>query len=157
MKAENVNSFVQGAQNALSLICGEPGKLGKVFIKQGTYHTLGNSVVIGFIGQLKGEAIYTMNDDCGLYLASKVMMGRPVNSMDDIAKSAVSELANIISGHASIMLSKHEMEVDILPPNFIEGQTSDKFSFIMPQDKVICMPLTLSTGMVLEMDLHLQG
>ena len=156
MKAENVNSFVQGTQNALKLICGETGKLGKLFVKSGSYEALSFSVIVGFVGQLKGEVIYTMDGPCALYLASKVMMGTPVADMNATSKSAVSELANIISGHASIVLSKHEVEVDITTPTFVEGQKSDKFNFIKPADKLICLPINLSGGLVLEVDLHLQ-
>jgi len=157
MKAENVNSFVQGAQNTLTLICGETGKLGKLFVKQGDYEALTFSVVVGFVGQVKGEAIYTMDSECALHLASKVMMGMSVASMDDMARSAVSELANMISGHAANMLSKHGLEVDITPPIFIEGTKSDKFAFVKPEDKVICMPMSLSSGQIFEIDLHLEA
>ena len=161
MKSENVNAFVQGAQNTLQSICGSTGKLGKVFIKQPPYDALAISVIIGITGQLQGEVIYTMDQDCGLYLASKVMMGMSVSSMDEMAKSAVSELANMISGSVAASLYNNGVEVDITPPTMIDVFDVSKFGFIKPSDKLLCMPMHFETDtkkdVTFEIDLHLRG
>ena len=161
MKSENVNAFVQGAQNTLATICGSSGKLGKLFVKQAPYDGLAISVIIGVIGELSGEVIYTMDMDCGLYLASKVMMGMPVHDMDDMAKSAVSELANMISGSVANTLYNQGVEVDITIPTFVEPNVNaDQFAFVKPGDKLLCMPIHLEGGqspLLFEIDLHLEG
>ena len=161
MKSENVNAFVQGAQSTLDTICGSACRLGKLFVKQAPYDGLAISVVIGVTGQLVGEIIYTMDTDCGLYLASKVMMGMPVPAMDDMAKSAVSELANMISGSVANTLYNNGVQVDITTPTFLDTATSaDQFAFVKPGDKLLCMPLHLDgeqSPLIFEIDLHLEG
>ena len=159
MKSENVNAFIEGAQSTLSAVCGSSGKLGKLFVKQAPYNGLAVSVVIGITGQLSGEVIYTMDAACGLYLASKVMMGMDVPAMDDMAKSAVSELTNMISGKVAYALYNQGVEVDITPPTFIESADS-QFAFVKPGDKLLCMPMYLEGGqapLTFEIDLHLGG
>lgn len=155
MKVENVNSFVQGAQSTLSAICGEGGKLGKLFVKNPPYSPQDVSIVIGIVGELKGEVIFAMDTNCGLYLASRVMMGMNVPEMNDIAKSAISELANMISGNAAASLFSAGVTVDITPPVFIPSSETDKFNFVKPGDKVICLPLTLPSNQILEIGLHI--
>jgi chemotaxis protein CheX len=161
VKSENVNAFVQGAQSTLAIICGSSGKLGKLFVRQAPYEGLALSVIIGLKGQLAGEVIYTMDTNCGLYLASKVMMDMPVPTMDDMAKSAVSELANMISGNVASTLYNQGVKVDITAPTFVDtGADGDQFAFVKPGDKLLCMPLHLQHGqtpLVFEIDLHLEG
>ena len=158
MNAENINSFVHGAQNTLSTFCGEGGKLGKLFVKQKPYSAMPISVVIGIVGDLQGEVIYTMDKECGIYLASKVMMGMSVSEMDDMAKSAISELANMISGNAASMLYSCGVKVDITTPTYVNDNDASGFaSFINADDKFLCIPMHLATGQIFEMDLHLKG
>jgi chemotaxis protein CheX len=161
VKSENVNAFVQGTQSTLTAICGSSGKLGKLFVKQAPYDGLAVSVIIGLMGELTGEVIYTMDMDCGLYLASKVMMDMPVPAMDDMAKSAVSELANMISGSVAGTLSNQGVKVDITTPTFVDSETEgNQFAFVKPGDKLLCVPLHLEGGqspLLFEIDLHLEG
>lgn len=158
MNAENINSFVHGAQSTLSAFCGESGKLGKLFVKQKPYAAMPVSVIIGIIGDLQGEVIYTMDTDCGMYLASKVMMGMSVLEMDDMAKSAISELANMISGNAASMLFSCGVKIDITTPTYVvDNDTSIFSSFINAEDKLLCVPMHLTSGQIFEMDLHLRS
>ena len=157
MKSENVNAFVQGAQSIFAAVCGSSGKLGKLYVKQAPCSGLAISVVVGFTGQLSGEAIYTMDADCGLYLASKVMMGAPVASMDDMAKSAVSELANMISGNVAATLFNHGVVVDISAPTFLDAPDG-QFTFVKPGSKMLCVPILMEGGsapLTFEIDLNL--
>lgn len=160
MKSENVNAFVQGAQSTLATVCGSSCKLGKLFVKKAPYDGLAISVVIGITGELSGEVIYTMDMNCGLYLASKVMMGMPVPTLDDMAKSAVSELANMISGRTAITLFNQGVTVDITTPTLIgDLPSAGDFAFVKPGDKLLCMPMHLDNdeeSLIFEIDLHLE-
>lgn len=156
LKVENVNSFVQGAQNTLQMVAGNGGKLGKVFVKNAPYVSKEISVIVGIIGDLKGEVIFTMDESCGIYLASKIMMGFEVVGLDDMAISAVKEIGNMISGNAASALFSHGTKVDITTPTFYKGTQGDVYNFIKPDSKLICMPIHLEGEQVFEVDLHLQ-
>lgn len=54
-------------------------------------------------------------------MASTLMMGMPVEELDDMSKSAIAELANMITGNASSIFEKMEKETDISPPTLITG------------------------------------
>jgi len=155
LKVENVNSFVQGAQNTLQMFVGDAVKLGKVYLKNPPYVSKDIAVIVGIVGDLKGEAIYTMDENCGLYLASKIMMGFEVTGLDEMAISAVKEIGNMISGNAASALFKYGTTVDITPPTFCQGANSETFNFIKPDAKIICMPIYLEGERIFEVDLHL--
>ena len=157
MKVENVNSFVQGAQSTLSMVSGQAGKLGNIFVKNPPYTSNGLSVIIGIVGDLQGEVIYTMDESCGLYLASKLMAGFTVTEMDEMSISAVREVANMISGNAASALFSHGVKVDITPPTFVNEKQGDAFGFVTPGSKVLCMPLYLEGERIFEIGLHLKN
>lgn len=160
MKSENVTAFVQGAQSILAAVCGSPGTLGKLFVKQAPYSGLAFSVITDFSGSLSGKVIYTMDAECGLFLASKVMLGMPVSAMDDMAKSAVSELTNMISGSVAGNLYSQDIKVSVTAPTFVEGATGSQFDFVKPGNKLLCVPLHLEGGqspLLFEIDLLLEG
>ena len=155
MKVENMNLIIQGTQNTLNMVCGEGGKLGKISVKGNPYKNDQISVIIGVVGDLKGELIFTMDRESGLYLASKIMVGFDVPELNDMAKSAVSELANMISGNAASALFSGGVNVDITPPVFVSEGEIDKFGFVKPGSKIICMPMQLTGGRAIEINLHL--
>ncbi|MCL2350720.1 MAG: chemotaxis protein CheX [Defluviitaleaceae bacterium] len=155
MRVENVNSFVQGAQSTLLTISGESGKLGKLFVKNPPYIGKEVSVKIGIVGDLKGEVIYTMDENCGLFLASRFMMsmGFEINEFNDMAKEAVKELANMISGNAANALFSQGVKVDITTPTYAnKGEAS---GFVTPGSTLLCMPIHFEGEQVFEVDLHL--
>ena len=51
------------------------------------------------------------------------MMGMPVDTFDEMAKSAISELSNMITGNASTSLASQGLEIDISPPTLITGNS----------------------------------
>lgn len=79
-------------------------------------------IKIGIVGDYKGFISYVFSKDAMLEMV-KIMSGMEVNAVDDFVKSAVSEIANIISGKAMIALSENEIMCDILPPVVYIGDT----------------------------------
>jgi len=152
MKAEYINPFLVGTQRALQGVCGYEGSLGKVSMTTPPYAPDEVAVIIGFSGDLKGEVIYTMNEDCGIYLASKFMVGFNVEKMDELAQSSIMELANIISGNAANALFSHGLKVNITPPTYVKG--SDALTFVKPTSKLLCMPINIEGERVFKLDLH---
>lgn len=70
-------------------------------------------------------------------------MGIPVPQLNDMAKSAVSELSNMILGNAATLFSTKGITVDITPPNLIMGSN---LSFNVSDSKTICVPLNAEDG-----------
>ena len=72
-------------------------------------------VSIGVTGDLNGEVIYRFPHATSLNMV-KIMSGMDVDTMDDFVTSAISEIANIISGNVLTLLAGNDLVCDILPP-----------------------------------------
>ena len=153
MDASKINPFVQGAQRVFDTICQETPSLGKVYLKNKPYKASPVSVSITIFGAFEGEVVYSMEEPAGCAIVSKMMMGMPVPSLkDDMAKSAVSELANIISGNVATIFSGKNMVVDIKPPQLRFQAAPTDFPMVDKVPKVVCVPLHFKNGSVFEVD-----
>ncbi len=72
-------------------------------------------ISIGVVGDLVGEVIYRFPHATSLGMVN-IMSGMEMSSVDDFVTSAISEIANIISGNVLTMLAGNDLKCDILPP-----------------------------------------
>ncbi len=78
-------------------------------------------VTLGIVGDIEGNVIYSMDSKVAMSIASKMMMGAPVNSFDEMAQSAISELSNMLTAKASIYLYKNGIKTNISTPTLLFG------------------------------------
>ncbi len=123
MKVEYINPFVTASFDILKAIGNYNPVKGKLVLKNKPTPSYGVSVIVGVIGQVKGQIIYSMSEDTAKHIASTMMMGMPVDTFDEMAKSAISELSNMITGNASTQLAAQGLEIDISPPTLITGNS----------------------------------
>ena len=154
MNVAYVNPFVQGSQRVFDSVCQEKPSLGQVFLKTTSYTTLTVAVSLSFHGAFSGEVVYTMEETVGCFIASKMMSGYPVESLqsNEMAQSALCELANIISGHVATIFSGKGMLIDISPPKYLFNPTSADFPIAANIPKIVCVPLSFSSGYMFEVD-----
>ena len=158
MDASKINPFVQGAQRVFDTVCQETPSLGKVYLKNKPYKASPVSVSISIFGAFEGEVVYSMEEPAGCAIVSKMMMGMPVPTLhDDMAKSAVSELANIISGNVATIFSGKEIVVDIKPPQLRFAAAPTDFPLANKVPKIVCVPLHFKDGGVFEVDVMIPG
>lgn len=78
---------------------------------------------IGFNGVLEGNLIYTLNEDSAKIIVNNMMQGMmQVDSIDEMALSAVGELGNMISGSVAVAMEKIGYSINITPPSVVEGK-----------------------------------
>ena len=82
-----------------------------------------------------------MSEETAKFVASTMMMGMPVESMDDMAQSAISELANMLTANSATNLSQMGIEVDISTPILTIG---DGFTLKISNDKYICIEMLIN-------------
>ena len=157
MNAEHINPFVQGAQNILSMVCGETTSLGKLGTRKQPYQSEEVAIKIGIVGQITGSVVFTMKNELACYIASKMMMGMPVEQLDDMSISAISELTNMISGNVATLFSSNEVLIDITPPQFMKTPTVADFSFIPNNTLIVCIPLQFGNNYVFEIHIALNN
>lgn len=122
MKEEYINSFIEGAQSVIKMLCGIEVKHHKVYLRNSPI--LFNEVVImiGVTGKIKGQVYFELSREITKKIASAMMGGIPVLEIDEISKSAVSEMGNMIMGNLSTIFENKDMSIDITPPTFLTGE-----------------------------------
>lgn len=73
------------------------------------------AIAIGIVGDLQGEVIYRFPFSTALNMVN-ILSGMQVAAMDAFVTSAVSEIANIISGNVLTALAEKDIKCDLLPP-----------------------------------------
>ena len=124
IRAEQINPFLMSAKQVMQQVCQVDIKFGK--IEKTDFKLDGNPMLImlGITGELCGQACFVMSIELAMKIASRMMMGMPVNEFDDMARSAISELGNMVMGNAATILSNNNVLIDITPPTIITGTTS---------------------------------
>jgi chemotaxis protein CheX len=95
-------------------------------------------VVLGVVGDVRGNVVYTFGIEAAKAIASTMMMGEPVAHLDDIAKSALSELTNMLTAHAATELSKTGIVIGISTPTLLYGEN---MCVNMNSDRILCVRL----------------
>ena len=72
-------------------------------------------IAVGIVGDLQGKVIYRFPVSTSLNMVN-IMSGMEFDAVDIFVSSAISEIANIISGNVMIALSDNKIVCDILPP-----------------------------------------
>jgi chemotaxis protein CheX len=83
--------------------------------------TPGVVCIIGLIGDLKGNAIFAMDINCAMKIASCMMGGMELEAFDELSQSAVAELGNMLAGTACTEYSKIGLKVDVSTPTLMHG------------------------------------
>ncbi|NLL76313.1 MAG: chemotaxis protein CheX [Clostridiales bacterium] len=82
---------------------------------EGPSYDDGVVISIGIIGDLTGEVIYRFPKITSLGIVN-IMSGLEMDAVDEFVISAISEIANIISGNVLTMFAEEDVKCDILPP-----------------------------------------
>ncbi len=141
-KAELVSPFLEAAALVLWQECREQPSRGKVHRVRSPRTSDEVSALVALTGSVAGLVIYSMSAATACALASK-MMGEPVEELDPMAQSAIAELANVITGQASILLEQAGYPSDISPPVLLVGHGSSIATFNLTR---VVVPLELSMG-----------
>ncbi len=149
MNIEYINPFIEASQTVLKQIASMEATLGKVYLKTAPYKSEDIIIMVGLTGKMRGQANFSMSRRLGLKIASCMMMGMPVTEFDDISKSAISEMANMIMGNAATILYNRGINIDITPPSLVLGENM----LVTPSKmKTICIPMLVGEDKI-ELDI----
>jgi chemotaxis protein CheX len=136
MNAEHINPFLVSATKILKDMCFIDSKIGKPFLTECQFDSDSVVIVIGVTGEMRGQVLIEMKLNVACDIASKMCM-MPVTQMDELSKSAIGELGNMIMGNAATIFSTKGIGIDITPPVLAIGN----MSISNLQSKNICIPL----------------
>lgn len=79
-------------------------------------------ILVGIVGALKGTVVFRMDTEEAKTIASTMLMDTEPRDLDELAKSALSELANMITANAATNFSNEGVLIDISTPRLIYGE-----------------------------------
>ncbi len=137
IKAEHLNPFLMSAKQVLQQVCQLDVQFGP--ISKDDFFVSGEPlfIMLGITGEITGQVCVVMGAETAKDIASRMMMGMPVEALDDMAKSALSELGNMMMGNAATLLSNNSVLIDITPPTLLVGSAI----LSSPEMAVIKVPL----------------
>ncbi|HEX2947708.1 MAG TPA: chemotaxis protein CheX [Clostridia bacterium] len=154
MNIEYINPFIEASQTVLKQLTQLDAKLGKVYLKNSPYQSEDILIMVGLTGKLRGQAVFSINRQFALKIASIMMMGMPVTEFDEMSKSAISEMANMIMGNAATILYNRGINIDITPPSLLVGENMQITTNKM---KTVCIPLEFSETDKIDLDISTEG
>lgn len=143
MKAEYVNAFIKASTEVLNNFVTEKFSVGRPYIRQNPFPTKEIVILLGITGDIRGQAVFSLTEQMAKSIASGMMMGMPVDEIDEMAKSALSELGNMIMGNSATLLFNLGVKIDITPPSLVKGQAIEISSSGL---ETICVPLVSTLG-----------
>jgi len=149
LNVEYINPFINVSVNLVQMVCNVSATRGQIFIKDSPFTADRVVIIIGIAGEFKGQAFFSMDESTACKIASSMMMGMEVNTLDEMAKSAIAELGNMIMGNVSTEFYNTGIKIDITPPTILVG--SD-MSVSTKGIKTICVPLLLDNIGKIEVD-----
>jgi len=139
MKAEYINPFLESAQTVIEQVVQVRPSTGAVSVKDIKFVEQYIWIHIGVNGQMNGDIIFGLKEDVALRMISAMMGGYAISELDEMGKSAISELSNMISGNASTIMYNQGMMVDITPPRIVEMAQAAGFE----SSKALAVPLII--------------
>ncbi len=94
---------------------------GDLTVKEQQIDFSGVVMIVGIVGGIKGNAVYCLDYNTAKTIASNMMMGMPVDELDEMAKSALSELSNMLTATAATFFSESGIHIDISTPTVLSG------------------------------------
>ena len=120
MNVKLINPFLQSFNTVMPQMGFEVEK-GQITIKE-SIEGSGVTISVGLTGDVKGNVIYVLTEESAKIISSKMMMGMEVAELNDMAKSALSEMSNMLTANASINYSNEGINTDISTPVLVTGR-----------------------------------
>jgi chemotaxis protein CheX len=122
MKVEYINPFIQASQSVFKMLCGIEVTLERIYLRSSSFSVNQAVIMIGVIGKVKGQVYFELSIDTAKRIASTMMGGIPIVELDEISKSAISEMVNMIMGNTSMIFANENINIDITPPSLLMGE-----------------------------------
>lgn len=122
MKVEYINPFVEASISVFKTVLNTDATIGKLYLKNSPYIAGDMVIMIGVVGGIRGQVCLELNLDTAERIVGVMMDGITVANMDEVGKSAIAELGNMIMGNACTLFSKSKLNIDITPPTVLTGE-----------------------------------
>lgn len=144
MDVNHINPIIESFMTIMPQIGMQDVKRLGVSVKDRAIESPGVVIIVGLVGDIKGNIIYGMSNDDAKKIASDMMMGKEVTEFDELAQSAVSELTNMLTATVATNYFEQGISVNISTPTLIYGEFIANASI----DKVLCIQMQVNEAIV---------
>ncbi len=145
MRIEYINPFVEASFDILNEVLQTSVKRGQLYLKKLGESMKGVAVVVGVIGNLKGRIVFDLSEDTAIKIASK-LNGEEFKTFDEMARSTISEIANMITGRSVTKLEKDKLNFSFTPPTLITGENLNIYEYADMEALII--PIDTGLGVI---------
>ncbi|MEJ8305336.1 chemotaxis protein CheX [Saccharibacillus sacchari] len=138
MDVAHVNPFIESFLKVMPQLGFAEARKGGLGVKGQDLTCSGIIILVGIVGSLKGNVVYRIDTEHAKKIASTMMMGMPVEELDDMARSALSELSNMLTATAATEFAGLGISIDISTPTLLSG---DNISVKMSSKQVLSVEL----------------
>lgn len=122
MKAEFANPFIRAAIDVASTELKLKLTRKDLQLRGNPEPSLPTFIIIGVTGHVQGQVVYSMDSNFSLEVAKAMLPGKLPAEQKKLEHSAICELANMITGRASIELAGEKNVINITPPAVFSGR-----------------------------------
>jgi len=127
MKADYINLFIESASVVIEQVVQIRPATGPLGMKKLQYVEDYIWIQIGLNGQMNGDIVFGIDEEVAMKIISAMMGGYAITEIDEMGRSAISELSNMISGNASTLLFNRGVRIDITPPVLLHAAQAVEF------------------------------
>jgi len=145
MDVKMYTPFIEAFFQVLPSLGFKDVKRGGLELKDKLIATMNVIALVGLSNEVRGNVAYSMTEVTAQKIASIMMMGMPVEQFDDMAQSAVAEMANMLAASATFGLEYSGFAVSISPPTLITGRN---INAMVSQVKTLAVEMTTEAGSI---------
>jgi chemotaxis protein CheX len=140
MRVEYINPFVEATFNVLKEVLNTDVKRGELYLKSTTMAIQGVAALVGLAGDVEGRVLFDMTRETALEVAG-AMNGQKFTQLDELAKSTIQELANMITAQAVTKLHDLGFKFDLTPPALFTGENMEVSNNLKVEALIVPMQL----------------
>ncbi len=133
-----MNPFIESFEAVMPQLGFSGTRRGNLSISEQQVEFTGVMVIVGIVGAIRGNVVYCLSLESAKAIASTMMMGMTVDELDDMSKSALSELANMLAATAATNFSEIGLPIEISTPTLLDG---DSVKVKMRAGQALCVQL----------------
>jgi chemotaxis protein CheX len=138
MDVKLVNPFIEAFVSVMPQLGFSEVRRGGLGLKEQEIFYSGVLILVGIVGGMKGNVVFSMGMEEAKKIASAMLMGMEVEELDELSTSALSEMANMLAANAATIFSNEGVLIDISTPTLLSG---DNISVKMSAKQVLCVSL----------------
>lgn len=144
MDVNHINPVLEAFLTVMPQLGLEQVERKNVSVKGRYIESPGVMVIVGIVGDIKGNIIYGLTEADAKSIASAMMMGMPIEDFGELAQSAISELTNMLTANVAINFSKDNIMVNISTPTLMYGE----FTANSSADKVLSVEMGVNNTII---------